>query len=458
MRGREWSSARISPLLPAVPAAGISLAPRPAVEPATRRQSLREQLGRAREALDRGEPDEALAAVDRALQIDPDYLAAQALREHILRQPVLAVVPALDAAAGERSGTRSSTAARAFTSGVQRLEARTRARRIEKRAAAARAALASGRIGLARAAVDEIAGIDRQHPEHSLLLAELDAAARVRRRPRFGLAIAAVAVCGASILVVRYADRPRLSAPPASMQPSAPAVDVTDTAVPSTAAAISAVPDAEPVVDAHDTSPSPPPIATVPASASTATPTLPVSTSGRSLSSPLSVTLGANRPDMPAPVGAAPASVDRRDPASQIGPIEPPDPAQLPGALTLAGAIAPPPGTSAMRDEDLVLRTLGQYRRAYDTLDARAAQAVWPAVDSAALQRAFDGLVSQRLTFQSCQLQVTGAMASAACRGTARYTPRVGGREARDEPRNWRFTLRRTASDEWRIESASVAR
>ncbi len=111
-----------------------------------------------------------------------------------------------------------------------------------------------------------------------------------------------------------------------------------------------------------------------------------------------------------------------------------------------------------VRDEDLVLRTLQQYRLAYDTLDARAAQAVWPGVDGVALQRAFDGLVSQRLTFQSCQLQVNGASATAACLGTARYTPRVGSGEARDEPRDWRFTLRKTATDDWQIASARVAR
>ena len=105
-----------------------------------------------------------------------------------------------------------------------------------------------------------------------------------------------------------------------------------------------------------------------------------------------------------------------------------------------------------------MLRTLQQYRRAYDTLDARAAQDVWPGVDSTALQRAFDGLMSQRLTFQSCQLQVNGLTASAACHGTARYTPRVGSREARDEPRDWRFTLRKLTNDQWQIESARVAR
>ena len=35
---------------------------------------------------------------------------------------------------------------------------------------------------------------------------------------------------------------------------------------------------------------------------------------------------------------------------------------------------------------------------------------------------------------------------------------RMGSRDARDEPRNWRFALRKTANDEWQIESALVVR
>ncbi len=177
----------------------------------------------------------------------------------------------------------------------------------------------------------------------------------------------------------------------------------------------------------------------------------------------------------PAWAGGRPEEPD----VPQAAPIEPGGPAQLPGALSIPPqdtrtgsverasdavsasnptAAAPVAVNPVVRDEDLVLRTLQQYRRAYDTLDARAAQAVWPGVDSAALQRAFAGLVSQRLTFQSCQTQVSGAVANAACRGTARYTPRVGSGESRDEPRNWRFTLRKIADDQWQIESALVAR
>lgn len=276
------------------------------------------------------------------------------LKERILRQPVRSPAPAAVPEAMPPQTTEAAAAG--LASGVLRFESRIRARRIGKRAEAARAALASGRIRHAHAAIDEIATIDPEHPAHALLLMELAAhASRGRRRLPFGPVVAAVAVFFGSILVARSADSLRVSAPPPQDTRTRPVERTTD-------------------------------------------------------------------------------------------------------ALSVSRPVVSAPATPAMRDEDLVLRMLQQYRRAFDTLDARAAQAVWPDVDGVALRRAFDGLVSQRLTFQSCQLQVNGARASVACRGSAQYTPRVGSRDSRDESREWRFTLRRTATDEWQIASARVAR
>jgi len=436
------------------------------VEPRARRLYLREQLGRAREALERGESAEALAAVDRALQVDPDYLAAQALKERILRQPASGGASApwpsqaapdaatLDARRATSSATASASASEA---GVLRFEQRARARRIEKRAEAARVALAGGRMSEAREAIDEIAALEPQHPELGLLRTELAArAARAPRRRHLGPALAAVAVFGASIFAASDIGSPRVSAPPmaAAPQPAPPLADLADASAP-------AGPVVQPVAIPADLPPPAPTVSDTPA----------VATSGTTMPAP-----------SPQPLLNAPAPIDRPKPAPalpRIAPVEPSDPAQLPGALTtppqdpraapverpVAAAPAPRPNdlppvpaTPPVGDEDLVLRTLQQYRRAYDTLDARAAEAIWPGVDSAALQRAFDGLTSQRLTFQSCQLQLNGTGASAACRGTARYTPRMGSGEARDEPRNWRFALRKTATGEWQIVSALVAR
>jgi hypothetical protein len=106
-------------------------------------------------------------------------------------------------------------------------------------------------------------------------------------------------------------------------------------------------------------------------------------------------------------------------------------------------------------DEDLVRDVLQQYRVAYEHLDARSAAAVWPRVDRSALERAFEGLVSQRLTFDSCNVEVRSSAGTAVCRGSTRYVPKIGSREPRIEPRTWTFSLRKAGSD-WRIDTARV--
>jgi hypothetical protein len=100
---------------------------------------------------------------------------------------------------------------------------------------------------------------------------------------------------------------------------------------------------------------------------------------------------------------------------------------------------------------------LQRYRAAYQDLDARSAQAVWPGVNEAALARAFDDLASQTLIFDSCDVRVIGAAASATCRGSARYVPKIGSRDLRVEPRTWTFTLRKSGGD-WAIETARASR
>ena len=102
-------------------------------------------------------------------------------------------------------------------------------------------------------------------------------------------------------------------------------------------------------------------------------------------------------------------------------------------------------------------QVLQRYRTAYDGLDARSAQAVFPAVNQAALARAFDGLESQTLTFDACDVQLRGEAAVATCRGSARYVPKIGSREPRVEPRVWNFSLRKKSSD-WTIDSARAER
>jgi hypothetical protein len=108
-------------------------------------------------------------------------------------------------------------------------------------------------------------------------------------------------------------------------------------------------------------------------------------------------------------------------------------------------------------DEQLVRETLQRYRAAYETLDVSGAREVWPAVNESALARAFDGLQSQRLTFDDCNVELIGPAARAECHGSARYVPKVGSREPRVESRVWNFTLRKSG-EAWHIETARAAR
>ena len=105
----------------------------------------------------------------------------------------------------------------------------------------------------------------------------------------------------------------------------------------------------------------------------------------------------------------------------------------------------------------LVKQVLQRYRTAYDGLDAQSAHAVWPAVNQAALARAFDGLESQSLTFDACDVRLRGEAATATCHGSARYVTKVGSRDPRVEPRVWNFTLHKRGPD-WTIESARAER
>jgi len=104
-----------------------------------------------------------------------------------------------------------------------------------------------------------------------------------------------------------------------------------------------------------------------------------------------------------------------------------------------------------------VKQALQRYRTAYEGLDARSARAVWPAVNEAALARAFDGLESQSLSFDACDVRLRGEAATATCQGSARYVTKIGSRDPRVERRVWNFTLRKNGSD-WKIDSARAER
>jgi hypothetical protein len=134
----------------------------------------------------------------------------------------------------------------------------------------------------------------------------------------------------------------------------------------------------------------------------------------------------------------------------------PPPPVSAASAATPPASTAPA-STPTVDDAALVREALRRYRAAYNGLDAGSAQSVWPAVDEGALARAFDGLESQTLTFDDCRVQVRSDAATATCRGSARYVPKVGSREPRTEARVWTFSLRKNGSA-WQINDARVGR
>jgi hypothetical protein len=110
--------------------------------------------------------------------------------------------------------------------------------------------------------------------------------------------------------------------------------------------------------------------------------------------------------------------------------------------------VEPDPTTVA-----LVRDVLQQFRRAYEEMNMLAVRRVWPVASEAELVRGFEGVQSQRVSFDDCSVRLHGDEASAACRGNVEQTLRTGRTARRVEARVWVFTLRRTGIG-WQIETA----
>jgi hypothetical protein len=123
-------------------------------------------------------------------------------------------------------------------------------------------------------------------------------------------------------------------------------------------------------------------------------------------------------------------------------------------AATAAVPSAPPAAPPSQTAERQVRAVLSRYENAYSSLDAAAAHAVWPGVDRRALSNAFQGLSAQSVSLERCDISVSGATAQAECKGTAQWTPKVGG-GPQTAARQWRFDLRNTGTD-WMITRATV--
>jgi hypothetical protein len=113
-----------------------------------------------------------------------------------------------------------------------------------------------------------------------------------------------------------------------------------------------------------------------------------------------------------------------------------------------------PEAIAAVDARSAVRATLARYEAAYSGLNVSAARAVWPAVDGRALAKAFDGLSSQRVALDRCDVSVTGATARAICSGSAEWTPKVGGGQRRQN-RQWSFQLA-NAGGSWQIVRAET--
>jgi len=375
-------------------------------------QALQSRLTAARAAYEAGDRETALAEVTTALQIDPDFLAAHSLRDRILAPPE-AVAPVAPAppSASVAPGPQAS-------SGYAKFEERTKRRRVDRRLEAARAALEGRHVEDAATALDEVFALDPDLPELGELTARFEELRRTTTISPTGPRLAAAAVFVISVLGASWLQdstalisRPMIAAAPLVAPLTTPIVTVTEEfEVVGTAGEREAIRGpSTPADPVPDTPPARPPA----------------------------------EPEAPAPPETETEAVD-----VPVRPVVHESNIVAP----IAAAVAP-----SVDDEMLVRQALQRYRSAYDGLDAQSAQAVWPAVNQAALARAFDGLESQSLTFDACEVSVGVELAIATCQGSARYVPKVGSREPRIEPRVWSFTLHKTATD-WKIDSARAER
>jgi len=472
--------------------------------------ALQSRLAAAHAAAGAGDREAALAQLRAALDIDPHFLAAQSLRDRLLADAPLAPIPAPSARIGMESAIASAgvtavptpTVMRAPAPGVSpegyaRFQARAKQKRLDTRLQAARDAIRRRRFDEASAALDEVSELDPGAPQLALLAREVDAMRGVsqpRAKHRGSWLVAAGAFAAtvfaasylqdASLLTSRPVNASGMLVPAISPQTAIAAPK----AVPTTGEwledidglalddAVTAIPPAAqqptptnppmnpPVVRAQLPDSMRPPVQQAPDTVGAVAPAvLPPAPQAVVLaapppSAPQSV-VAAAPPAAPQPVvSAAPPPAPASTMPPQAGPSVQAAPASRATDLPAAPAAEKVARrTDASDDSAQVQQVLQRYRSAYQELDARSAQAVWPAVNEALLARAFDALESQTLTFDACDVHITGAAASATCRGSSRYVPKIGNREPRVEPSTWSFTLRKTGT-EWTIETARAER
>jgi hypothetical protein len=324
-----------------------------------------------------------------------------------------------------------------------KFEQRTKRRRVDRRIDAARAAIDERRIRAAASALDEVTDLDPNLPELAELTARFDEMRREAVPHRRGPWVFAAGVFGVALFGASWLQD---SSPVISSRRMVSATPLLSGVAPSaTIAARLAIPDtaderivAAPLPEARPRVPDPPP------------PTVARTTSPAESLSPVRAAAPIETPPRVRAVDVA-RTIPEPPPAAPL-----PPPAAAPPSPAPAVA-STPASVDAPDDSGLVRRVLQRYRRAYDGLDARSAREVWPGVNQVALARAFEGLQSQSLTFDACDVKLRGEAATATCRGSARYVTKVGSRDPRVESLVWNFTLHKTGSD-WLIDSARAER
>lgn len=462
-------------------------------------RKVQQHLRRAGALLSEHQYDAASAEVDAALMIDPASLPAQALRERIVTMKDRA---SARAAAGSVDAGEPQTAApqaqekRFVPNGVDAqtwlgFEQRIQERRFRALLDQVETAITQQDGIAARMALEEARELRPEAPELA------DANARVVLLPMampsaesngylWSRAAGAVALLfvGIGALLglewMRPVSAPDLTTPAAVVQPHDLTAPTPGVAAPVATAPVTpadnapapteiAVPESIPPVSAQ-------PVPTVgirravsierPVQAGPAVRTF--RPADESLVEPrLSPRNGEIPDDYVAPEYRHPSYQGR----AAAAPITSPVTAAVNAPVTTAAAVVPPPSRPAASlapvvapipsgrlDESRVTQVLNQYARAYRQLDASAARAVWPSVNERALARAFASLESQSVSFDACDVNVSGATATASCRGRASYVGKIGSREPRTEQRQWTFELKRDGNDAWKIENAQAQR
>jgi hypothetical protein len=352
--------------------------------------------------------------------------------------------------------------------GYAKFEQRAKRRRVDRQMDVARAALSAGRLRLAATALDEVIELDPNLPDLVALTVQFDelrrSTATAHRGPRVAAAaVLAIALLGASWLQdsTTLRSRPLIAFAPLIAVPAVAAS--TGEAVAGVAVEREPADRLEPggrraVVDVASVEREP----AIHVAAVEREPAVRVAAVEREptdTAAPAAM-LASVRPASTPPPAVSPAETVEVAKQPEPAVVEPPRVAafkESPAVLPAAVVTPPPPVDLAAADNVLVKQTLQRYRTAYSALDARSARLVWPAVDQVALARAFDGLESQTLTFDACDVRLRGESADVTCRGSARYVPKVGNREPHIEPRVWTFTLQKKAGD-WKIDSARAER